>query len=233
MPTSTMALMGRFASLVGRFPALMGAFPRFRPKGPFYLLKSQWKTVWSSHSTRWFSLLKIPQGKHLLDIRASPSRRRRKSENRRFSQKTAGIRSLGSVTLGPSPLARPYFLFYVYPASFISEAIVAAEAPLEFPVFVLETEHVWAKSNQELPSRGDRERRCDEKNDKICQHGLSHPPPPPKQTKSTRKQSFLILFFLSKKRNSRIFGAQLGVGILFLGCTRRGSYSAKGRVSAF
>ena len=30
------------------------------------------------------------------------------AENRRFSQKTAGNRSLGSVTSGPSPLARPY-----------------------------------------------------------------------------------------------------------------------------
>ena len=30
------------------------------------------------------------------------------AENRRFSQKTAGNRRLGSVTLGPSPLARPY-----------------------------------------------------------------------------------------------------------------------------
>ena len=37
---------------------------------------------------------------------------RRKSqifvEHRRFSQKTTGSRRLGSVTLGPSPLARPY-----------------------------------------------------------------------------------------------------------------------------
>ena len=32
------------------------------------------------------------------------------AENRRFSQKTAGNRRLGSVTLGPSPLARPYCL---------------------------------------------------------------------------------------------------------------------------
>ena len=42
MPTSTMALMGRFPSLMGRFPTLIGAFPRFRPKGPLYLLKTHW-----------------------------------------------------------------------------------------------------------------------------------------------------------------------------------------------
>ena len=29
MPTSTMALMGRFPSLMGRFPTLMGRFPDF------------------------------------------------------------------------------------------------------------------------------------------------------------------------------------------------------------
>ena len=45
MPTSTMALMGRFPSLMGRFPTLMGRFRRFRPKGPFYLLKVHWKTA--------------------------------------------------------------------------------------------------------------------------------------------------------------------------------------------
>ena len=42
MPTSTMALMGRFPSLMGRFPTLMD---RFRPEGPFYLLKIHWKTA--------------------------------------------------------------------------------------------------------------------------------------------------------------------------------------------
>ena len=31
MPTSTMALMGRFPSLMGRFPTLMGRFPDFVP----------------------------------------------------------------------------------------------------------------------------------------------------------------------------------------------------------
>ena len=37
MPTSTMALMGRFPSLMGRFPTLMplGRFPDFVPRGRF------------------------------------------------------------------------------------------------------------------------------------------------------------------------------------------------------
>ena len=43
MPTSTMALVGRFPSLMGRSP---GALLRFRPGGPFYLLKIHWKTAY-------------------------------------------------------------------------------------------------------------------------------------------------------------------------------------------
>ena len=35
MPTSTMALMGRFPSLMGRFPTLMGRFPDFVQRGRF------------------------------------------------------------------------------------------------------------------------------------------------------------------------------------------------------
>ena len=35
MPTSTMALMGRFPSLMGRFPTLMGRFPDFALMGRF------------------------------------------------------------------------------------------------------------------------------------------------------------------------------------------------------
>ena len=35
MPTSTMALMGRFPSLMGRFPTLMGRFTDFVLKGRF------------------------------------------------------------------------------------------------------------------------------------------------------------------------------------------------------
>ena len=35
MPTSTMALMGRFPSLMGRFPTLMGRFPDFVLRGRF------------------------------------------------------------------------------------------------------------------------------------------------------------------------------------------------------
>ena len=35
MPTSTMALMGRFLSLMGRFPTLMGRFPNFVLWGRF------------------------------------------------------------------------------------------------------------------------------------------------------------------------------------------------------
>ena len=35
MPTSTMALMGRFPSLMGRFPPLMGRFPDFALRGRF------------------------------------------------------------------------------------------------------------------------------------------------------------------------------------------------------
>ena len=35
MPTSTMALMGRFPSLMGRFPTLMGRFPDFVLRGHF------------------------------------------------------------------------------------------------------------------------------------------------------------------------------------------------------
>ena len=45
----------------------------------------------------------------LLEIPAFGGRRKpQKPGNRRFSQKTAGNRRLGSVTLGASPLARPY-----------------------------------------------------------------------------------------------------------------------------
>ena len=39
MPTSTMALMGRFHSLMGRFPTLMGHFPDFALRGRF----TSWK----------------------------------------------------------------------------------------------------------------------------------------------------------------------------------------------
>ena len=35
MPTSTMALMGRFHSLMGRFPTLMGRFTDFALRGRF------------------------------------------------------------------------------------------------------------------------------------------------------------------------------------------------------
>ena len=35
MPTSTMALMGRFPSLMGRFPTLMGRVPDFVLRGRF------------------------------------------------------------------------------------------------------------------------------------------------------------------------------------------------------
>ena len=35
MPTSTMALMGRFPSLMGRFLTLMGRFPDFALRGRF------------------------------------------------------------------------------------------------------------------------------------------------------------------------------------------------------
>ena len=35
MPTSTMALMGRFTSLIGCFPTLMGRFPDFVLRGRF------------------------------------------------------------------------------------------------------------------------------------------------------------------------------------------------------
>ena len=35
MPTSTMALMGRFPSFMGRFPTLMGRFPDFAVRGRF------------------------------------------------------------------------------------------------------------------------------------------------------------------------------------------------------
>ena len=35
MPTSTMALMGRFPSLMGRFPTLMGRFTDFALRGRF------------------------------------------------------------------------------------------------------------------------------------------------------------------------------------------------------
>ena len=35
MPTSTMALMGRFPSLMGRFPTLMGRFADFVLSGRF------------------------------------------------------------------------------------------------------------------------------------------------------------------------------------------------------
>ena len=46
----------------------------------------------------------------LLGIQAFGGRRKPQifAGNRRFSQKTAGNRRLGSVTLGPSPLVRPY-----------------------------------------------------------------------------------------------------------------------------
>ena len=35
LPTSTMALMGRFSSLMGRFPTLMGRFHDFVERGRF------------------------------------------------------------------------------------------------------------------------------------------------------------------------------------------------------
>ena len=44
MPTSTMALVGRFP-VNGPFSDLMGRVHRCRPKGPFYLLKIHWKTA--------------------------------------------------------------------------------------------------------------------------------------------------------------------------------------------
>ena len=43
MPTSTMALMGRFPSLMGRFPTLMGRFPNFALMGRFPSRKSPGK----------------------------------------------------------------------------------------------------------------------------------------------------------------------------------------------
>ena len=43
MPTSTMALMGRFQSLMGRFPTLMGRFPDFVLRGRFASWKSTGK----------------------------------------------------------------------------------------------------------------------------------------------------------------------------------------------
>ena len=48
----------------------------------------------------------------LLEIQAMGGRRKPQifAVNRRFLQKTAGNRRLGSVTLGASPLARPYLL---------------------------------------------------------------------------------------------------------------------------
>ena len=46
MPTSTMALMGRFPSLMGRFPTLMGRFSDFALI-PFYLWKIHCKTTLS------------------------------------------------------------------------------------------------------------------------------------------------------------------------------------------
>ena len=41
LPTSTMALMGRFYSLMGRFPTLMGRFPDFVVRGRF----ASWKFI--------------------------------------------------------------------------------------------------------------------------------------------------------------------------------------------
>ena len=43
MPTSTMALLGRFLSLMGRFPTLMGRFPDFVLVGRFTSSKSTGK----------------------------------------------------------------------------------------------------------------------------------------------------------------------------------------------
>ena len=43
MPTSTMALTGRFPSLMGRFPTLMGRFPVFALMGHFPSRKSPGK----------------------------------------------------------------------------------------------------------------------------------------------------------------------------------------------
>ena len=45
MPTSTMALMGRFPLVNVPFSDLNGAFHRFRLKGLFYLLKIRWKAA--------------------------------------------------------------------------------------------------------------------------------------------------------------------------------------------
>ena len=52
------------------------------------------------------------------------------AENRRFSQKTAGNCRLGSVTLGASPLARPYYS-YNWPLYYRAYSAIASRGQLE------------------------------------------------------------------------------------------------------
>ena len=57
MPTSTMALMGRFPSLMGRFPTLMGRFPDFALMGRFPSRKSPGKQPIKKRGIKRFLIL--------------------------------------------------------------------------------------------------------------------------------------------------------------------------------
>ena len=54
MPTSTMALMGRFPSLMGRFPTLMGRFTKFVLTGRSTSWKLTEKQPIKKKGIRWF-----------------------------------------------------------------------------------------------------------------------------------------------------------------------------------
>ena len=69
MPTSTMALMGRFPSLKGRFPTLMGRFPDFVLRGPW---KSTWKQPIKKRGIKRF--LTLDGGDRAMDIAESLAR---------------------------------------------------------------------------------------------------------------------------------------------------------------
>ena len=81
------------SELVLEFQAVLRAFLKFSS------FQKERKKVWCTCSRQ-----------KLVHMSHAGNRRKPQisAENRRFSQKTADFRRLGSVTLGPSPLARPY-----------------------------------------------------------------------------------------------------------------------------
>ena len=74
MPTSTMALMGRFPSLMGRFPTLMGRFPDSVLRGRFTSRKSTGKQPIKKRGIKRFLKLGLSEGEpfSILNVRKNP-----------------------------------------------------------------------------------------------------------------------------------------------------------------